>query len=128
MATKIGTAGVVKFGSNAVGEIVNFNVDETCDVIESTSITDTIKSFHVGRKSATATIECHWDADDVGQEALDVGAKAELILYPEGTTSGDNFYRGQAIVTGASVGVTLDGVVSRTFNVQFEEGLTHSEV
>ena len=129
MATHVGTSGVVKVGANAVAEVVGFNIDETNDTVEDTSLTDTAKTYIALRKDATGTIECHWDeTDSSGQEALDVGASVTLNLYPEGADSGDAYYTGTALVTGASVAVTMDGVISRTFNVQFSGGVTHTTV
>lgn len=129
MATHVGTSGVVKVGTNAVAEVVGFNLDETNDTVEDTTLTDTAKSYLVLRKDATGTIECHWDeTDTTGQEALDVGSSVTLNLYPEGADSGDAYYTGTAIVTGASVAVTMDGVISRTFNVQFSGGVSHTTV
>lgn len=129
MATHVGTSGVVKVGANAVAEVVGFNLDETNDTVEDTTLTDTAKSYLVLRKDATGTIECHWDeTDTTGQEALDVGSSVTLNLYPEGADSGDAYYTGTAIVTGASVAVTMDGVISRTFNVQFSGGVSHTTV
>ena len=129
MATHVGTSGVVKVGANAVAEVVGFNLDETNDSVEDTTLTDTAKSYLVLRKDATGTIECHWDETDTnGQEALDVGSSVTLNLYPEGADSGDAYYTGTAIVTGASVAVTMDGVISRTFNVQFSGGVSHTTV
>lgn len=129
MATHVGTSGVVKIGSDTVAEVTGFNLDETNDTVEDTSLTDTAKSYLVLRKDATGTIECHWDETDTnGQEALDVGASVTLNLYPEGSDAGDAYYTGTALVTGASVAVTMDGVISRTFNVQFSGGVTHTTV
>tara|TARA_R100001460_G_scaffold46884_1_gene84631 strand:- start:2862 stop:3251 length:390 start_codon:yes stop_codon:yes gene_type:complete len=129
MATHVGTAGVVKVGANTVAEVTGFNIDETNDTVEDTSLTDTAKTYIALRKDATGTVECHWDeTDTTGQEALDVGSSVTLNLYPEGADSGDAYYTGTALVTGASVAVTLDGVISRTFNVQFTGGVTHTTV
>jgi len=129
MATHVGTSGVVKVGTDAVAEVTGFNIDETNDTVEDTSLTDTAKSYIALRKDATGTIECHWDeTDSSGQESLDVGASVTLNLYPEGADSGDAYYTGTALVTGASVAVTMDGVISRTFNVQFTGGVTHTTV
>lgn len=129
MATHVGTSGTVKIGSNAVAEVTGFTLNETNDTVEDTSLTDTAKSYLVLRKDATGTIECHWDeTDSTGQEALDVGSSVTLNLYPEGADAGDAYYTGTALVTGASVAVTMDGVISRTFNVQFSGGVTHTTV
>lgn len=129
MATHVGTSGTVKVGSDAIAEVVGFTLNETSDTVEDTSLTDTAKSYLVLRKDATATIECHWDeTDSTGQEALDVGASVTLNLYPEGSDAADAYYTGTALVTGADVAVSMDGVISRTINVQFTGGVTHSTV
>ena len=65
---------------------------------------------------------------DTGQGALAVGSEVTLNLYPEGDTSGDTYYTGTAIVTGVSQAVTLDGVISRTINVQFSGGVSTTTV
>jgi hypothetical protein len=129
MATHVGTSGTVKVGSDAIAEVTGFTLNETSDTVEDTSLTDTAKTYLTLRKDATATVECHWDeTDSTGQEALDVGASVTLNLYPEGSDSGDAYYTGTALVTGADVAVSMDGVISRTLNVQFTGGVTHSTV
>ena len=113
MATHVGTSGVVKVGANTVAEVTGFTLNETNDTVEDTSLTDSKKSYIALRGDATATIECHWDETDTnGQEALDVGTSATIELYPEG----------------ADVAVTMDGIISRTLNIQFSGGVTHTTV
>lgn len=129
MATHVGTSGVVKVGSATVAEVTGFTLNETQDTVEDTSLTDSKKSYVALRGDATATIECHWDETDTnGQEALDVGSSATIELYPEGADSGDKYYSGTGIVTGASIAVTLDGIISRTFNFQISGGISHLSV
>jgi hypothetical protein len=129
MATHTGVNGVVKVGANSVAEITGFTLNETNDTVEDTSLNDSKKSYLALRGDATATIECHWDETDTnGQEALDVGTSATIELYPEGTDSGDAYYTGTGIVTGADVAVSMDGIISRTLNIQFSGGVTHTTV
>ena len=129
MATHVGTSGVVKVGSATVAEVTGFTLNETQDTVEDTSLTDSKKSYVALRGDATATIEAHWDETDTnGQEALDVGSSATIELYPEGADSGDAYYTGTGIVVGADVAVTMDGIISRTLNIQFSGGVTHSTV
>ena len=129
MATQVGTSGVVKIGANSVAEVTGFTIDETNDTVEDTSLTDTAKSYKTLRKDATGTVECHYDPSDTnGQVALAVGSEVTLDLYPEGDTVGDTYYTGTAIVTGVSQAVTLDGVTSRTINVQFSGGVSTTTV
>ena len=129
MATHVGTSGVVKVGANAVAEITGFSIDQTSDTVEDTTLTDTAKTYKVLRSDASGTIECHWDETDTnGQGALTVGAEVTLNLYPEGEDAGDTYYTGTAIVTGLSQAITLDGVISRTINVQFSGGVSTTTV
>ena len=129
MATATGLSGVVKIGANSVAEITGFTIDETNDTVEATNLTSTAKSYKTLRKDATGTVECHYDPTDTnGQVALAVGSEVTLDLYPEGADSGDTYYTGTAIVTGVSQAVTLDGVTSRTINVQFSGGVSTTTV
>ena len=129
MATHVGTSGVVKVGSDAVAEVTGFNIDETADTVEDTSLTDTSKTYKALRSDATGTIECHWDETDTsGQGALTVGASVTLNLYPEGADAADTYYTGSAIVTGVSQNVSLDGVIARTITVQFSGGVSTTTV
>jgi hypothetical protein len=129
MATHVGTSGVVKVGTDTVAEVTGFTIDESNDTVEDTSLTDTSKTYKALRSDATGTIECHWDETDTsGQGALTVGASVTLNLYPEGADSGDTYYTGSAIVTGVSQNVSLDGVISRTINVQFSGGVSSTTV
>jgi len=129
MATHVGTSGVVKVGTDTVAEVTGFTIDQSADVVEDTSLTDSSKSYLSLRNDATGTIECHWDETDAtGQGALTIGANVTLNLYPEGADSGDTYYTGTAIVTGLSQSVSLDGVISRTVNVQFSGGISTTTV
>ena len=128
MATKVGTSGVVKIGSTAVGEVTGFTIDETNDTVEDTQLTDSKKSYLVLRGDATATVECHFDETDTAQEAANLGTSATLELYPEGADSGDKYFTGTAIVTGGDVGVTMDGIISRTLSFQFTGGVSEATV
>ena len=128
MATHTGVNGVVKIGSNAVGEVVSFTLNQTHDTVEDTALSDSNKSYKALRGDATATVECHFDETDTAQEAANSGVSATLELYPEGADSGDKYFVGTAIVTGADVGVTMDGIISRTLSFQFTGGITEATV
>ena len=128
MATHTGLNGVVKIGSNTVGEVTSFTLSQTQDTVEDTSLTDSMKSYKALRGDATATVECHFDNDDTAQELLLVGNTATLELYPEGADSGDEYFTGTAIVTGNDVSVSMDGITSRTFSFQFTGGVSTATV
>ena len=83
-----------------------------------------MKSFLAGRGTFTASIDMNFDETDSGQTALTQGSSLSFEFMPEGADSGDRKFSGTGIVTGMSVGVTLDGVTTRTVSLQGTGGLT----
>ena len=124
MATHHGKEGVVTIGSDTLGNATGFTVDTTHDVVEDTTLGDSMKSYIAGRGTYTASIDMNFDETDAGQVALIQGASLSFAFLPEGNASGDRKFSGSGIVTGMSVGVTLDGVTTRTVSVQGNGGLT----
>jgi len=129
MATHTGVAGVVKVGTNTVAEVRSFTLDTTAELLEDTALTDTSKSFQVGKKGATASVECFWDETDTnGQIAIAEGSSVALNLYPEGATSGDYYYSGTYLITANSVSVPTDGIIEATFSATLTGALTRGTV
>ncbi len=125
MATHHGKEGVIKSGSNVIAEVTGFTLDTTADTVEDTSLSDTAKSFLVGRTAFSGTVDMHYDeTDSNGQETLDAGATIAFTLLPEGNTSGDQSFAGSGIITAMNVGVTLDGVTTRSVSFQGTGALT----
>ena len=129
MAVHTGSAGVIKIGSNTVAEVTAFTMETTADVIESTSLSDTNKTYEVSRKGGTVTIEAAWDETDTnGQIVLQEATGVTLLLYPEGADSGDYFYTVPAIVTGNSVAVTMDDLIRLSISCQINGAITRGTV
>ena len=129
MATHTGVAGVVKVGTNTVAEVRSFTLDTTAELLEDTALTDTSKSFQVGKKGASASVECFWDETDTnGQIAIAEGSSVALNLYPEGATSGDYYYSGTYLITANSVSVPTDGMIEATFSATLTGALTRGTV
>ena len=129
MAVHTGSAGVVKIGSNIVAEVTAFTLETTADVIESTQLSDTDKTYETSRKSGSVTIECMWDeTDSNGQIALQEATGVTLLLYPEGATSGDYFYTVPSIITGNSVSVTMDDIIRMSISAQVNGAITRGTV
>ena len=129
MAVLTGSAGVVKIGANTVAEVTAFTMETTADVIESTQLSDTNKTYEVSRKSGTVTIEAAWDeTDSNGQIVLQEATGVTLLLYPEGADSGDYFYTVPAIVTGNSVAVTMDDLIRLSISCQINGAITRGTV
>jgi hypothetical protein len=129
MAVHTGSAGLIKIGANTVAEVTAFTMETTADVIESTELSDTSKTYEVSRKSGTVTIEAAWDeTDSNGQIVLQEATGVTLLLYPEGADSGDYFYTVPAIVTGNSVSVTMDDLIRLSISCQINGAISRGTV
>lgn len=124
MATHHGKEGVVTVGGTAIGNVTGFTIDTTHDTVEDTSLEDSNKSYLVGRGTFTASIDMNYDETDAQQSSLTTGSSLSFVFLPEGNTSGDESFSGTGIVTGMSIGLTLDGVTTRTVSLQGTGGLT----
>lgn len=125
MANHAGSEGTVHVGNAAVAEIRSYSISETADTIEDTSMGDFSRTYKASLKSFSGSIDVFWDeTDTTGQGALTVGAEVTIKFYPEGTTAGDIFYSGSAIVTGKTINGSFDGMVEASITVQGTGALT----
>ena len=125
MAVHKGSEGVVKIGANTVAEVVGFSVDETCDTVESTALSNSARSYVSDLVGFSGTIDCHWDeTDSTGQGAMTVGSSVTLNLYPEGSASSATYYTGTAIITSISRANAIGSIVSASFSFQGTNALT----
>ena len=128
MATFSGSAGVVKAGGNAIGEIRSFTVDQTGDTVEDTAMGDTSRSFKATLNTFTASIDALFDDTDTAQTAMTIGTELAFLFHPEGSGSGAFQLSGQGIITGISQSQSFDGLVERSFTVQGTGALTPGTV
>jgi len=129
MATHTGSSGLVKVGTNTIAEVRSFTLDTTAELLEDTTLTDTSKTFQVGKKGATASVECFWDETDTnGQIAIAEGSQVTLYLYPEGADSGDYYFAGTWLVSGNSISTPTDGIIEATFDATLTGALTRGTV
>ena len=118
MAVVHGKEGIVKAGGTAIGDLTGFTLETSADVVESTAIGDSDKSFISGRTSFSGSLDMNFNRDNAPQATLLVGSTIAFIVYPEGGTSGDRTYTGSGIVTGMSTNNTMDALVSRSVSFQ----------
>ena len=88
MATFSGSAGVVKAGGSAIGEIRSFTVDQTGDTVEDTAMGDSTRSFKATLNTFTASIDALFDENDTAQIAMTIGTELAFLFQPEGSGSG----------------------------------------
>ena len=129
MANHTGVSGIVKVGSNAVAELRSFTIDTTAELIEDTTLTDTSRTYQVGKKGATVSAECWWDETDTnGQIAIIEGSQVALNLYPEGADSGDYYFSGTWLIGSNSISIPTDGIIEASFNATLTGALTRGTV
>ncbi len=124
MAIVHGKEGVIKAGGSVISDVTGFGLETTGDVVESTALGESVKSFTAGTTSFSGSIEVHFNRGDSVQNTLLAGSQIAFILYPEGTTSGDRTYTGSGIVTGMSVNNSLDSMVTKSITFQGTGALT----
>ena len=124
MATHHGKEGVVTSAGTAIDGVTGFTLDTTHDTVEDTQLNSTTKSFLAGRGTFTGSIDMNYDETDTPQTTLLTGTTLAFIFLPEGNTTGDESFSGSGIVTGMSISVPLDGVVTRTVSFQGTGALT----
>ena len=126
MAVHKGSEGVIKVGANTVAEVRSYSLDESADVVEKTAMGDSSRSYLSTLTQFTASVEVFFDETDTAQTALSVGSTVTLEVYPEGTSTGDTYYNGSAIVTGFTKSASFDGLVEASITLQGSGGLTTS--
>ncbi len=123
MSTHAGYGGLVKVGTDIVAEVKDFSLEITANTAESTVMNPTVAGdagwtkAKVTTKSWTSSINVIWNDDDAGQEALVEGTRVDLELYPRGSTSGFEKWKGFAIVTSLSKNVAVDGLIEAAITV-----------
>ena len=127
MATHTGSEGTVKVGANAIAEIRSYSVEETADTTEDTTMGDTYRTHKTTLKSWSGSVDVFWDeTDTTGQGGLTVGSEVTINFYPEGSTTGDSYKTGTAIVTGKTITASFDGMIESTITLQGTGALTTS--
>ena len=122
MATFTGVAGLVHWDGDSIGEITSFSLDVNKEPVEDTVISDTARSYQVGILNWSGTAEVFWSDVDSAQvamwtELLTPVAK-EMIFFPEGSTTGDIKWTGNAIITSHSLTSSTNSMVSLSISFQ----------
>jgi len=113
-----GSEGTIKVGSDTVGELRSYSLETTGDTIETSNMGTVARTYKAGLTAWSGTASLFWDELDAGQTALAVGSVITLNVYPEGSTVGDKYFTGSAIVTAKSVSASFDGLVESSISFQ----------
>lgn len=116
MTTYTGNSGVVKIGTNTVGEVRSFTVNENADRVEDTALGDTNRTYKAGLTDVGGTIECHYDPGDTnGQVAMTPGAQVSLVLWPLGAGTGNPEWTVTATILSIVTSIQFNEIVAVTF-------------
>lgn len=122
MSQTTGREGLVKIGSDIVGELKGYGYDETAETYGTNEATINTPApaltFEAGATSWTGSMDVLWDEADTAQAALTIGASVTVVFYPEGEATGDVTKTGTAIITTVGVAGAVDGMTTRTFSLQ----------
>jgi hypothetical protein len=110
MANHLGREGTVRISSTTIGELRNYSLAHSSDVVEDSILGDIYRT----RKSTMRT----WDELDAGQIALTIGSSVTVNLYPEGASSGSTYYSGGGIVTKFDISAAFDGMVEAAISIE----------
>ena len=111
MATHTGSEGTIKVGTTVVGELRSYTLDQTADTIEDSSMGDTTRTYKAGLKAWSGSASLFFDETDAGQLLLVLGTSVAIKVYPEGSSTGDKYYSGDAFITGSNISASFDGMV-----------------
>ena len=117
MANHLGREGVVKLSSTTVGELRNYSLAQSSDVVEDSTIGDTFRTRKATMKTWSVSGDLYWDLTDAGQVLLTIGSSVTVNLYPMGTTSA-TYYSGGGIVTKYDVSAAFDGMVEGSISIE----------
>jgi predicted secreted protein len=118
MANHLGREGVFKISSTTVGEIRNYALAQSSDVVEDSVIGDVFRTRRATMKTWSVNGDLYWDETDAGQIALTIGSAVTVNLYPEGIASTSTYYSGAGIVTKFDISAAFDGMVEGSISIE----------
>ena len=139
MSTFTGQSGVIKIGSDIVGELRSFTIEQTQDTIETTAMqaagnssTPVSRVYKPGLSTFTISGDVYFDGDNTAQASLegglDEGGLGTALVFkvsPAGNGASDGkAFQGSAIMTSFSVSSSVDGAVEASFAAQGTGDLT----
>ena len=125
MAAKSSALAALTIAGNACAGLgtVTVNIDQT--MIDTTDIATGERTYIVGNRGFTATIDMFYDQGDAGmaavETAIDTGASSSAVVL---TLSTGMTYSGQAFVQSFSATASTNEVIRANFTLQFTGSVT----
>lgn len=128
MATFVGNGGTVLAGSDAIGELRSYSVEETVETIDDSVIGDSYQTHKGGLKSWSGSADVYFDDGDTAQQALTVGASLIISFQMEGDGAGAHKLSGTATVDTRSISAAFDNMVEASITFTGNGALTEGTV
>ena len=122
MAVLKGYQGNFKVGTNTVGEISEWTLDVSADIIDKSAFGDEWKKKVATQKDWTGSITGRLDTSNTGQSALTIGAEITANFYTDAT----HYYSGAAVVESISRSAAVADLVTVTFNFTGNGALSYT--
>lgn len=119
MATVTGRQGAVTIGGTDITEVTSWSLDLTRDVVESTVMGDSARSYVPGLVSFSGSFDFMLDADaPAAQTGVDLDGAALSFGFEAVADDASATYSGSGFVTGKSISAEIEGMV--TVSVTFQ--------
>ena len=127
MTTHLGQDGLVKVNRETVAQVRSWTVNTAAELVDASVMGNGWKMQHATLKSWHGSLSCFLDEDNAAQNALCVGAKVLLQLYPANTTNVQRCFSGTAFVTSVDISVSHSGLVESSLTFQGTDALTYGD-
>ena len=118
MANHLGREGTVRISSTTIGELRNYSLAHSSDVVEDSILGDIYRTRKATMRTWSVSGDVYWDEVDAGQIALTIGSSVTVNLYPEGASTGSTYYSGGGIVTKFDISAAFDGMVEAAISIE----------
>jgi len=112
MAVLKGYAGNIKESGTTIGEMGEWSLDVSADIVDTSAFGDEWKKKTATQKDWSGSCSGRLDTSNAGQSALTIGADVDMEFYVDATHK----YSGSAIVESISRSAVVNGVLEVTFN------------
>jgi len=112
MAVLKGYAGNIKESGTTIGEMGEWSLDVSADIVDTSAFGDEWKKKTATQKDWSGSCSGRLDTSNAGQSALTIGADVDMEFYTDATHK----YSGSAIVESISRSAVVNGVLEVTFN------------
>lgn len=122
-----GRDGVVKIGTDTVGHVQSWNVDETADEVRGWGMGDTYDTGFATIARWSGSVEVYIDGTDPS-DALAIRDEVAVEFYPGGEASGNVYLSGTAQVLSLARSSSKGGIPMLTINLTGRGALSKTTV